>query len=152
MAAEFVNIKLEEMDAFLTERGFQPITLAGTVEKVYAKRVDKAGITLSLRVYTGVEGGESRGVGEDAIKIMLFTKNASGKICKVGGSKRVNRVKGWKSNLQARLDKWDDVLPDVCACAKCGSLMVRRAGKNGDFLGCTGYPTCKNTRNLPNAE
>ncbi len=34
-------------------------------------------------------------------------------------------------------------------CEKCGSPMVRRAGKNGDFYGCTGYPNCRHTRPVP---
>lgn len=28
-------------------------------------------------------------------------------------------------------------------CDKCGSPMVRRKGKHGDFFGCSTYPTCK---------
>ena len=34
-------------------------------------------------------------------------------------------------------------------CEKCGKLMTVRRGRNGRFLGCTGYPKCKNTRDLP---
>lgn len=33
-------------------------------------------------------------------------------------------------------------------CPKCGSLLVRRKGKFGEFLGCTGFPVCRYTRNL----
>jgi DNA topoisomerase-1 len=34
-------------------------------------------------------------------------------------------------------------------CDKCGSPMVRRSGKNGEFYGCSNYPTCRNTRPVP---
>jgi DNA topoisomerase I len=37
-------------------------------------------------------------------------------------------------------------------CDKCGKPMVRRFGKRGEFLGCSGYPECKNTSELPTAE
>ncbi len=33
-------------------------------------------------------------------------------------------------------------------CDKCGSAMVKRNGKHGEFYGCSGYPACKHTRSL----
>ncbi|MBM3994765.1 MAG: type I DNA topoisomerase [Planctomycetes bacterium] len=33
-------------------------------------------------------------------------------------------------------------------CPNCGKEMVRRAGKSGTFLGCSGYPDCKTTMNF----
>jgi restriction system protein len=30
-------------------------------------------------------------------------------------------------------------------CARCGREMVRRKGKYGEFWGCSGFPTCRNT-------
>ncbi len=32
------------------------------------------------------------------------------------------------------------------ACEKCGSSMVRKRGRFGEFLACSGYPDCRNTR------
>ena len=34
-------------------------------------------------------------------------------------------------------------------CDICGSAMMKRWGRNGFFLGCSTYPKCKGTRNLP---
>ncbi len=34
-------------------------------------------------------------------------------------------------------------------CEKCGRPMVIRQGRYGNFLACSGYPECKNTRPLP---
>jgi len=34
-------------------------------------------------------------------------------------------------------------------CEKCGSKMVIKWGKFGRFLACTGYPKCRNTREIP---
>ena len=34
-------------------------------------------------------------------------------------------------------------------CDKCGKPMVIRAGRYGEFLSCSGYPTCKNARPVP---
>ena len=40
--------------------------------------------------------------------------------------------------------------PDGAAikCPNCGKDMMRRAGKSGPFLGCSGYPDCKTTMNF----
>lgn len=34
------------------------------------------------------------------------------------------------------------------ACEKCGSAMKEKKGPRGPFLGCSNYPTCKNTKSL----
>ena len=34
------------------------------------------------------------------------------------------------------------------SCDKCGKAMVTRNGKNGEFMACTGYPACKNTKTV----
>ncbi len=37
-------------------------------------------------------------------------------------------------------------------CEKCGAKMVVRWGKNGQFLACSNYPKCKNTKNFTRDE
>ena len=37
---------------------------------------------------------------------------------------------------------------DVLLCPKCGSEMILRHGKNGDFYGCTNFPRCKFTMGI----
>lgn len=44
----------------------------------------------------------------------------------------------------ARLQEETDVV-----CEKCQRPMVRRWGRNGKFLACSGYPECKNAKPLP---
>jgi DNA topoisomerase-1 len=34
-------------------------------------------------------------------------------------------------------------------CDKCGKPMVIKTGRYGEFLSCTGYPTCKNAKPVP---
>ncbi|MBI5668436.1 MAG: type I DNA topoisomerase [Chloroflexi bacterium] len=36
-------------------------------------------------------------------------------------------------------------------CPECGQSLMRRTGKNGTFLGCSGYPDCRYTRPLETA-
>jgi DNA topoisomerase-1 len=35
------------------------------------------------------------------------------------------------------------------ACDKCGKPMVIKTGRYGEFISCTGYPTCKNAKPVP---
>jgi len=45
-----------------------------------------------------------------------------------------------------------EIIPDLGkeegTCDKCGRPMVVKSGKFGPFLACTGYPECKNTRDM----
>jgi DNA topoisomerase-1 len=37
-------------------------------------------------------------------------------------------------------------------CEKCGKPMVKKLGRNGFFLACSGFPECKNTKSVPLAK
>ncbi|MBF0228112.1 MAG: type I DNA topoisomerase [Desulfamplus sp.] len=43
-------------------------------------------------------------------------------------------------------------LTPVKDCDKCGKPMVKKEGRYGEFLACTGYPECKNTESLTETE
>jgi DNA topoisomerase-1 len=43
-------------------------------------------------------------------------------------------------------------IPTEHKCEKCGSTMVIKWGRNGEFLACSGYPDCKNTREFTRRE
>lgn len=144
------NVTRQEIEAVLFPLGFVEVEVPGTVELVYAKRVDQGDLALSLRVYSGIDpSGDSRGCGEDAIRVTLFWRDCTRSdprdpnrplAVKVSGDKRVNRIQTWEKNLRSRLEKWDDF--PKSKCPKCGRPMVVRSGKYGDFLGCAGYPQC----------
>ncbi len=42
--------------------------------------------------------------------------------------------------------------PTDIICEKCGKPMVIKMGRFGKFLACSGYPECKNTKELPKAK
>ena len=42
--------------------------------------------------------------------------------------------------------------PTDVICEKCGKPMVIKMGRFGKFLACSGYPECKNTKELPKAK
>ncbi len=37
---------------------------------------------------------------------------------------------------------------DYGVCPRCGRKLVKKDGRNGEFIGCTGYPNCKFSKNL----
>src|SRR5258708_18331549 len=43
-------------------------------------------------------------------------------------------------------------LPTDQVCEKCGSPMVQKWGQFGSFLACSGYPECKNTKEIAKEE
>lgn len=146
----FHNVTQAEMERVLLPLGFELVTIPGTRELVYAKRVDQDDLILSLRVYTGIEpDGDSRECGKDAIRVALFWRDLSRPdprdtsrplAVKVSDEKRVNRIQTWEKNLRDRLAKWEDY--PKTKCPKCSKPMVARSGKFGHFLGCAGYPQC----------
>ena len=42
-----------------------------------------------------------------------------------------------------------EVIPTAYRCERCGKPMVIKWGRFGQFLSCTGFPTCKNARPVP---
>jgi len=41
------------------------------------------------------------------------------------------------------------VNPEIGLCPKCGKALVMRKGKNGQFIGCSSFPQCRFTKDLP---
>lgn len=134
--AKSIEISKTDMHEFLTARRFVPVTVEGTKELVYGRIVRK---DTCLRVYTSIVGETSRGNGEDAIRVCLVQKTPDG-IKGLGSKTRVHRVEGWRKNLEARLDGWEEMCGPTCAC---GRPMAQRRSKRGKFWGCTGYPVCR---------
>ena len=58
----------------------------------------------------------------------------------------LDRAQENMEHVKAMEEKTDEV------CERCGSAMVLKWGRYGKFLACSGYPTCKNTRQMPGTE
>ncbi|MDR3123748.1 MAG: type I DNA topoisomerase [Treponema sp.] len=52
------------------------------------------------------------------------------------------------------LESWKGSLdePTDLRCEKCGKPMVKKLGRFGFFLACSGFPECRNTRSIPLAK
>ena len=42
-----------------------------------------------------------------------------------------------------------EVIETEEVCDKCGKPMIIKWGRRGEFLACSGYPQCRNTKSLP---
>ena len=61
--------------------------------------------------------------------------------------KRVEEVMETQVSIKGTLDEPTDKI-----CDKCGRPMVKKLGRFGFFLACTGFPECHNTRSIPLAK
>ena len=50
--------------------------------------------------------------------------------------------------VEARREKDAATDVDAPACPLCGQPMRRRAGRRGEFWGCSAYPTCRGTMEI----
>ena len=46
------------------------------------------------------------------------------------------------------IEKEEPVIREDIKCEKCGKPMAERKGRYGKFVGCTGYPKCRNIKNI----
>jgi DNA topoisomerase I len=61
--------------------------------------------------------------------------------------KRVDEVDTTQESVKGFLDEKTDKI-----CEKCGKPMVKKLGRFGFFLACSGFPECHNTRSIPLAK
>ena len=61
--------------------------------------------------------------------------------------KRVDEVTDTAESLKGTLDEVTDKV-----CEKCGKPMVKKLGRFGYFLACSGFPECHNTKSIPLAK
>ena len=61
--------------------------------------------------------------------------------------KRVDEVESTTESIKGFLDEKTDIV-----CEKCGKPMVKKLGRFGYFLACSGFPECHNTKSIPLAK
>ncbi len=61
--------------------------------------------------------------------------------------KRVDEVESTVESVKGFLDE-----PTDKVCEKCGKPMVKKLGRFGFFLACSGFPECHNTKSIPLAK
>lgn len=121
---------------------------SGVGEYVYYLEKQEFPESIVVRVCSTVNtyNDESRGTGEDSIKVMLWHTEQSRP---AAGREYTQRIDTWKKNLKPKvlncLSDWRDMLT---FCPDCSVSMVIRTGKYGKFLGCPNYPDCEEKKDL----
>lgn len=142
-----VNIHKPEFELALEETGldFQEIDYAWASECIYEASTPKG--VFSIRVYSTIcqHQKESRGTGEDSIKVNVIHNESSRPLFT---ATRTYRTPGWDERLQKKIKELVEKKSDITKCDKCGSVMVIRENEDtGDsFFGCTQWPDCKHTK------
>ena len=151
-SAEYTDISGTEMHNFLRAQGFRVVPHPIAKERIYEKPY---GPNYVIRVYSSVVGNQSRSVGKDAIRVQpVYRDSVSGEEAYLSVHKRVHRVKGWKENLQKRINDILKIKPQVVRDSNGKPMVLRKArrgvSKGSYFYGSRDYPRNKETRRYTN--
>ena len=135
--------------------GFSHVFFDGTYLLVFERQVENTKGNLypyKVRVFSSISSGQSRGVGEDAIRVVLINVDTDrpvkikgeGKKTKAGS--RIYRTKSALTNLKERCREYFKyVFANKCPNCEQG-ILVKRTGGSGDFYGCSNFPICNHTK------
>ena len=117
-------------------------------ELVIVAPLNKGGLEFHIYTSCTEEAGETREIGKDAIRVLLFDKNA-GK--SAASDKRVNRTEGGTTifqRIEERLASLQEIANESTFCKRCGAHLVERTNKRTQqtFMGCAAYPNCGGTQ------
>jgi hypothetical protein len=142
MSATYQEITATEMKDFMNYIGFEEADPNHPCkETVYEAPYGEG---FKIRIYSTIENGSGRGVGGDAIRVVCVNEEGQG----FHSMKRVHRTQNWRKNVLERIDTIFDTMPMPKKCSCDNGILLPKKSKNGIFLGCSTYPSCKNTENL----
>ena len=167
MATQFISVTIQDFEEQFnvpskrnqTQRAFNLIRPEGS--EAYYECILRQNTTgqLSIKVYTSVRSdrNKARGVGEDAIRIVILWSDKLGWDKPVGEKpKRIHRSGGVNATAHDVVERAFNRAKEIATEAmklpvcSCGRPMVIREGKSGKFLGCIGFAkkVCNGTRNI----
>jgi DNA topoisomerase I len=89
---------------------------------------------------------------------MIIKTGRYGKFLACSGYPKCKNIKSMDKNKDGKIDEKDEKITAQMealkekykdqVCDKCGSPMIIRNGRFGMFLACSGYPKCKNIKNM----
>ncbi len=172
----FHNVTALDIEKVLIPLGFLRVNLNNTAEITFSKIIQFEGAPTVIRIYTGIlkTTGESRGAGQDAIRVCLGRAHDGGDVRIFKTLQTVRRNGTWAIHLLDRINSIGNGLADVptpeltendllagrtkvmapptgqaIACPICGAKMVGpKPSRKGPFYGCSHFPSCRGSRNL----
>lgn len=168
----YIEIPATAIEAFVAEAETKLVASGGSVVRSVVGHEQVVDFVLPrrqgllVRFFTSVpaNGDAVRACGEDAIRIFVGTKipldRGGEKFIPLSESKRVfrtaptklpheERVAAFMTRLRGTMREVYVEATTIPICQKCSRPMKERTGGRGPFLGCTGYPSCRNTAQVP---
>ncbi|MDP8268697.1 MAG: type I DNA topoisomerase [Candidatus Tenebribacter davisii] len=121
---------------FIKAKRFHPTELGSTVNKLLVSNFNE---------FFNVKFTASM---EDSLDQVVFGKVEWNKLLK----QYYESLNGLISELDFKKAKADLTETTDIKCEKCGSPMILKWGKNGQFLACSNFPECKNIKNFTRSE
>ena len=81
-------------------------------------------------------------------KPMIFKRGRYGQFLGCSGYPDCKNIKNMQKGKDGEMIPQETEVTDA-TCEKCGKPMAIKRGRYGKFLGCTGYPECKNIQKIP---
>lgn len=87
-------------------------------------------------------------------KPMLIRFGKAGEFLGCSGYPDCRGILNFRRGPKGEIEITDNTPPEVLniICEKCGKPMVIKNSRRGEFLGCSGYPTCRNVKNFTRDE
>ena len=133
--APIISVLLDRYYVTRSNRQLVPTLLGKMISDIlgeYFPRVIDTGFTASMETKLD-EVEESRIPWPEMIREFYFPFKA-----------RVDEIGKTLESYKGTLDEPTDIV-----CDKCGKPMVKKLGRFGFFLDCSGFPECRNTRSVP---
>lgn len=147
----FVKVSKEQFEQWANET-FQDnwkfaLPTFGKELVVVAPLKNKGGLEFHIYTSCTEEAGETRDIGKDAIRVVLFDKLAGKSLSK---EKRVNRTEGATTvfdRINDRIATLREIADETAFCKRCGAHLIERTNRSTGqtFMGCGAYPNCGGT-------
>ncbi len=146
---------------FLEESGIgRPSTYAPTIDTLMRRYyVTRSGRQLVPTVLGKIVNGIMK-VHFASLVSVDFTAEMEAELDRVEGAEinYSNMLEKFYGPFKELVDKAEDNIEEMkgildeetdIECEKCGKMMVKKLGKFGFFLACSGFPECRNAKSLP---
>jgi DNA topoisomerase I len=132
--ASIISVLLRRKYVEQKERRFHPTNLGETVSKLLVDQFpDIFSVSFTAKMEEELDAVENDG--QDWRDVV---KDFYGPF-----SKRLEKVSSNRQNLRKQSEEATDK-----KCPKCGSALIVKWGRTGQFLGCSNYPECRHTEPL----
>ena len=133
----YTEIMQREFEEVLTKNGYKWKIVADLRAKETIYLIESDGV--SIKIYSSIVDGVSRGVGTDAIRTVGWDLVSNLPV--MSSEARVYRTENWKSNLVQRIEGVKAKMSGVEKCNICGGIMVERINSRTKekFNGCLNY-------------